>query len=1170
MVKRTREDSIDAERDSKKTALSKTDLIETIASNLEEGSSMSEEYSSDDGEDDEQGGKEVHNANRAGSKNTKSLSAQEVQIARETAELFKSNIFKLQIDELIKEVRLKDNKVAKIEKFLHKLYDLIQEVPEFKEKSIDQVESWFRDRKTTVPFNDPKPTNVNYKFGYGKPENVSIVGSFGLKTAIQSPRGLSVDVNVTMPADLFQQKDYLNYRALHKRAFYLGYLTENLKKIFNRENLNFIKLSYHYLHGDSLTPVLKIRATDDDLNSELNFNKTKFAINILVGFPFGIFDSKKLLPNKNCIRVQKDEEIELPATPLYNSSILSMTTYDHYLKFLYKTKKNAEQFKEACILGRIWLLQRGLGTSIEDGGFGHFEFAALTAALLNGGGEQGNKILLNGFSSYQLFKGVIKYLATENLSTDGYLQFHSDSADVSKYIKGGFNTPTLFDKTTKINLLHRVTRSSYDLLVNHAKKTLVLLNDVVKDRFEPLFLKNSNQEYLKFDYTVELNVCPAEDDSFGPFEKITNLTYENYISLKIANVLRYGVGERLVGFKISCDRVNEFEISKRKPHYSQDLHIRIGLVIDPQEAEKLVIKGPSETEDSVQFRSFWGPKSSLRRFKDGTIVHSVIWSTDFKSPVVLAILKYLLQRHVKENIVLESEIVRFNGLLPMPNLPSSTKQSTLSTVAFNGLRNSYDELYRILIKLELPLAIKSVLPASPGLRMTSQLQPVPFAVSSKDFYNDLVVQFETSVKWPDELSALEKVKTAFLLKIQEILSKETAYESHLEKDDETVPYNFDITTLNILTPEGYGFRIRILTERDEVLYLRAIENSSKEKRQALESIYLKFNRRYQGSVTHTRIISSIAHRFQYYSPTVRLFKKWLDDQLLLSHFSEELIELIALQPFVDPSQYNVPASVSNGFLRILFFIAHWNWKEEPLIMDMSKTPDGEDDSEIVSKLSDKLSVQAYQSMKSNFDVLRKQDPQGMKIQFFVATKSDESGILWSHGIPLPIAARLTALSKVAVQLINKSGLGEKSTRLLFTPSLGDYDFVLKLKTIPLAISSGVLPSSSSFKNLIVDAQSYPKDIATKFDPIAMLVKNLSSKLQGVVIFSTHTQTISESGENIITGLFVPSKMTQTKFKAQIGYNVKPVQKDDVVINKDAIFAEILQYAGDLVVGFESK
>lgn len=100
------------------------------------------------------------------------------------------------------------------------------------------------------------------------------------------------------------------------------------------------------------------------------------------------------------------------------------------------------------------------------GGFGTFEFTVLMAALLNGGGVNSNKILLHGFSSYQLFKGVIKYLATMDLCHDGHLQFHSDAENsssslASKYINEGFQAPTLFDKSTKVNILTKMTVSSY-------------------------------------------------------------------------------------------------------------------------------------------------------------------------------------------------------------------------------------------------------------------------------------------------------------------------------------------------------------------------------------------------------------------------------------------------------------------------------------------------------------------------------------------------------------------------------------------------------------------------------------------------------------------------------------------------------------------------------------
>jgi U3 small nucleolar RNA-associated protein 22 len=539
---------------------------------------------------------------------------------------------------------------------------------------------------------------------------------------------------------------------------------------------------------------------------------------------------------------------------------------------------------------------------------------------------------------------------------------------------------------------------------------------------------------------------------------------------------------------------------------------------------------------------------------------------------VLSIIKYVFKRHLREDIKIQSTIYDFNDLLPLPNIPSAIKQSVISTVPSNSLVKSYDELYRILIKLELPLLVKSVLPSSAGLRSTAFVAPVPFAVSSKDFFNDLVLQFETSVKWPDELAALENVKTAFLIKIHEVLEKETAYKSFITKDQDSVPYNFDISTLNVLTPEGYGFRIRVLTERDEILYLRAIENTRKEKKSELESIYLKFNQKYLGSPVHTRTISTISHHFPFYSPTVRLFKKWLDDQLILPHLTEELVELIALKPFVDPAQFDSPSSVENGFLKILNFLASWNWKEDPLILDLSaREDDDEEQAEIVSKLSDKLTVQSYQQIKSNFDNIRKQDPQGLRTQFFVASRIDKSGILWSKGIPLPIAARLTALSKVATQLINKRGINQETIKMLFTPSLADFDFVIRFKNDPLTLSSGIIPKGSkTFKNLVNNAGSYPSDLESKFDPIAKLVKELNLKFKGVIIFSYKSNNIDENGQNVLCGLFVPNNLQKSKFKVQLGYNFKPIGKEEVIINKEAIFNEILNYAGDLVVGFESK
>ncbi|EGW33293.1 uncharacterized protein SPAPADRAFT_137181 [Spathaspora passalidarum NRRL Y-27907] len=1151
MAKRKLEDTNEASSDLAKDETEFTSFSDREEEKLNGEGHEDEQENSDEEESDEE--EEEEEESRPTKKPKKQLSAQDVQVARETAELFKSNIFKLQIDELLKEIKIKDTHVVKLEKVLHRLYDLISQVPEVNDLSLQQVEAMFNSKKIVIPFPDPKPTKLNYKFSYLRPEDVALVGSFGLKTCTTSSR--SIDVALTMPKSLFQPKDYLNYRALYKRAFYLTYLSQQLIPLSKKNNLP-IKISYHYLNGDVLNPVLSLQSIETDNPEDLHFNKTKFTINLIAALPFGNFECKKLLPDKNCIRVQtENEDTALPPTPIYNSSILSQTSYDYYLKYLYTIKKTTDGFKDACILGRLWLQQRGFTSDINKGGFGHFEFAMLMSILLNGGGVEGNKILLHGFSSYQLFKGVVKYLATMDL-TNGYLSFSSliGEKTTSVYKSEGFQVPTVFDKNIKLNLLWKMTRSSYQELQTKAKETLLLLNDVVTDRFDSILLQNSNFNQLKYDLVLNLTIPDKLIESFNPLEKISFITFENYIKNKLSIILKTALGDRISLVHIESEETTTtFPINKRKPNTNNSSYI-IGLTLNAEESDKLVTKGPNneDKEAGLKFRSFWGSKAQLRRFKDGTIQHCVVW-TATNEPIVLTIMKYVLDVHLYQDISmnLTSEITHFNNKLPVPLSGTST-----SLANFTALRNSFEQLNKVMVGLDLPLNIKSVLPASAGVRYTSLLQPVPFAVSNPDFWNECILQFESSTRWPDELSTLEKTKTAFLLKINEVLKK-TNYTSFITKDD-SIPYNENISLLNVLTPEGYGFKFRVLTERDEVLYLRAVDNSGKNKA-LLQDVYLKFNAKYLGVVKHTRTISVLAQHFHGYSATVRLFKQWLDSQLLLSHFSNELIELIAIKPFVDPAPYSIPHSVESGFLQILNFLATWNWKQDPLILDLVKST--ADD-----KLSDKLTIQAYRVIQSNFDKIRKSDPLGLKTQLFIGSKDDPSGILWSNEITLPIATRLTALSRAAINLIKTQGITESNLDLIFTPALHDYDFVIHLKSSDLTVSSGILPPNT-FKNLIQPLTSFPEDITTKYDLTQAYFSELNDKFGNSIIFSIRKFPCND---NVICGLFMPDHLSKKKFRVNLGYNVKPTEDESVIINKDAIYDQIKIMGGDLIKSIDIK
>lgn len=58
-----------------------------------------------------------------------------------------------------------------------------------------------RVQATAIPFPEPCPTgDTKYSVAYEKPENINVVGSFVLKTAIKRTEPFVIDLAVTMPS----------------------------------------------------------------------------------------------------------------------------------------------------------------------------------------------------------------------------------------------------------------------------------------------------------------------------------------------------------------------------------------------------------------------------------------------------------------------------------------------------------------------------------------------------------------------------------------------------------------------------------------------------------------------------------------------------------------------------------------------------------------------------------------------------------------------------------------------------------------------------------------------------------------------------------------------------------------------------------------------------------
>lgn len=192
---------------------------------------------------------------------------------------------------------------------------------------------------------------------------------------------------------------------------------------------------------------------------------SKYSIRLILATSRDTFATRKLLPSKNCIRpIQASggnsaNAPKLDPTPLYNSSLLADTTYFTHLSQLHASSKACPAFKDTCILGRIWLRQRGFEGDISKGGFGHFEWAILVAFLLKGGGSRGYSIVSPRYSNYQMFKAIVQFLATRDLVSNP-LVFNDGEVAMSK----GPILPVLFDGSNGLNLLFKMTPWSYKLV----------------------------------------------------------------------------------------------------------------------------------------------------------------------------------------------------------------------------------------------------------------------------------------------------------------------------------------------------------------------------------------------------------------------------------------------------------------------------------------------------------------------------------------------------------------------------------------------------------------------------------------------------------------------------------------------------------------------------------
>lgn len=523
-------------------------------------------------------------------------------------------------------------------------------------------------------------------------------------------------------------------------------------------------------------------------------------------------------------------------------------------------------------------------------------------------------------------------------------------------------------------------------------------------------------------------------------------------------ILRQGLGDRSRAVTILHPTSVPRALSQAHPS-SPDV-IFIGIVHDPQHAFRLVDHGPTaDSEDQLslkKFRELWGDKAELRRFKDGRITESVVWevtTADEKAHVPSMVVHHLLKHHfsIQQDDV-EVWQTSFDSLLRLPQSVSREYMTSGVSTGFKGALTAFDKLVKAIKSLdeELPLSLLTVSPISEMLRYTSVFSPVPLPSSIAPLLPanarylapiDIVLEFEKSSRWPDDLKAIQNIKLAFFEKLATALMESVPglVAKVVTGDGVHDSLIMDKAFLELITPEGWAFSARIWHDREVTLLDQIIggtanvlphivtkveKKKSAEYYEALEAkeVYM---RRFIHAPRHHRAIAALSHHYSAFPGTVRLVKRWLASHWILQgHISDELVELICASFFVESGrtvtsdvdeektiQDPVPASKERGFACVVQFLKEWKW-EEGLFVHLYG-PDATFGERSPSSSS----------------------RPGASSVWKVSTELDEEGHVWTYqGPDLVVAHRVRALANATwncLQGVESGGLNVQVCMTLF-------------------------------------------------------------------------------------------------------------------------------------------
>ncbi|XP_051895991.1 nucleolar protein 6 [Pristis pectinata] len=1033
--------------------------------------------------------------------------SEELNQLKETENLFHSTLLRMQIEELLKEVKLKEKKRKTIDAFLHEVNNLLKKIPKTEQVNITD-QSWLP-KDVKVPFLQV-PYNVKGKFHFLPPTSVKVIGSYLLGTCIKPH--INVDVAVTMPEEILQTKDNFNQRYLRKRALYLVHIAHHLSK-----NKLFGSVKFGYFNSNHLKPVLYLSPQGKD--------EKLVTVRIHPCAPASFFRLTRFHPNRNNIRASWFLEQEPaqggddePPTPHYNNSILLDLVMEQHLNFLFNIATDFPGMKDGIGILKVWLLQREFNKGY--GCFNGFLASMLVAYLFSK--HKLNKMM----SGYQVLRNVLQFLAVTDLTQNGISLFQGtdDSAPSLADFHQAFEV-VFVDPSGFVNLCAEMTTNKYKQIQYEAQKSMEILDNKTVDGFEMLLM--TRKHFIQtFDHVFFLKNLVKLQEGCKKMELLNELIDHggNYIVAilpRLLSLLTQGLGQRIHLLSHSLIQTSEWPINADPPKHKDAKYLSFGLLLNPQFSMNILEKGPqANTPEAAGFREFWGENSELRRFQDGSICEAVLWKggnvCDCRR-ISEQIVKYLLQLHMD----LPTSTVFYVGdlldsVMEVEKGSAGFEEKTISVV------KSYDDLSRKLWNLNgLPLTVTSVQGTHPVFRYTDVFPPEPakpdYSCHKKNKDGKLLLPLEDkpcpvyvpalkvichmegSGKWPQNKDAIQRIKAAFHIRLADLLDQQhglTCQPSATHVD---------------VYKDGYVFRVQVAYHR-EPLILKEIQtpDGMLKYRDTEESFQLEWETLHLPCLTST--LHGLQQQHSAYSGTCRLAKRWISAQLLSDYIGEECIDLLAAYLFTQPAPYSSLVSPQTGFLRFLNLLSTFDWKNNPLIVN----------------LNGEIKDAEYAEIKNDFAATRTQLP-----VMFIATPNDRKTSIWTKRRPSAlILQRLIELASKSLQILESQLLDPSDNhdlKMIFRPPLDVYDVIIHLnpKHIPRYLEAvdkpkvtycrGTLKRDASVKFLKLPVVGY--------DPVQCYLRELRSAFGEFALFFYDTY-----GGNLIAVLWNPQAFAPQPFK----------------------------------------